>query len=115
MKKEELFDKNELRRLEKAAREKNKDKLYEWGLQFAEQVRQEYEKNYQDELDNSIENFIIAIIYTLHFNEKTRFGNERIDDFMRDLLATIECFKEGSYSPDEYKNILAKEKIHFKE
>ena len=35
------MDKNELRRLEKAAKEKDKKHLFEWGKQFEDQIRQE--------------------------------------------------------------------------
>lgn len=98
-----LFDKNELRRLEKASKEKDKRKLIEWGLQFEDTIRQEYEKDFEEtvqkELLLSINNFITAIIYTLHFNEKCKFGGKRIDDFMEDLIATVDGFKDGSYSP----------------
>ena len=100
---ENLFNSNELRRLEKASREKDKRKLIEWGMQFEETIRQEYEKDFdetvQKELLSSIDNFITAIVYTLHFNEKCKFGGKRIDDFMEDLLATIDGFKDGSYTP----------------
>lgn len=111
----ELFNRNELRRLEKAAKEKDKKKLAEWAGNFEQQVINEYEGQYQEILENSIENFLIALVYTLHFNEKTRFGNDRIADFMSDLMATVDCFKTGEYSPEEFKKILEKQKIYFKE
>lgn len=110
-----LFDRNELKRLEKSVKDKNKMKIYEWANQFEAQIREQYEKEFKNELADSIDNFLIAIIYTLHFNEKCRFGNDRISDFMEDLMSTVECFKNGDYSPKEYKDILAKRKIYFKE
>ncbi len=110
-----VFDRNELRRLQKAARDKDIRKLAEWGYQFEEQIRQEFlkafDKEVEKELQLSVDNFIIAIVYTLHFNEKCKFGGSRIQDFMEDLLATVDCFKDGSYSPKEFKDILAKEHI----
>lgn len=111
----ELVTKDEIRRLEKAAKDKNKIKLSDWALKFERQIKNEYEKAFKQELDDAVGNFLIAIVYTLHFNEKTKFGNDRITDFMDDLLATIECFKTGEYSPEEYKKILIEQKIHFKE
>jgi len=115
---ENLFNSNELRRLEKASREKDKRKLIEWGMQFEETIRQEYEKDFdetvQKELLSSIDNFITAIVYTLHFNGKCKFGGKRIDDFMEDLLATIDGFKDGSYSPEEYIEILKEDGIEIK-
>lgn len=127
---EVLFSKDELRRLEKAARDKNKGKLKEWAIQFENQLRESYEdrckkieekiiqyheKEYERILAESVDNFIIAIIYTLHFNEKCKFGNNRIVDFMDDLLAVVDGFKNGEYTPEEYKEILKKQKIYFKE
>lgn len=113
-----LLDRNEIRRLQKSARDKDIKKLVEWGYQFEDTIRQEYEKNFEEtvqkELLSSIDNFITAIIYTLHFNEKCKFGGKRIDDFMEDLLATVDSFNDGSYSPEEYKEILKKEGIEIK-
>ena len=56
-------------------------------------ARNYYEQEYKKQLDKAIEIFIIAIKYTLHFNEKTKFGNERIKDFMEDLLSTVDMFR----------------------
>lgn len=113
-----LLDKNEIRRLQKAARDKDIRKLAEWGLQFEDTIRQEYEKDFEEtvqkELLLSIDNFITAIIYTLHFNEKCKFGGKRIDDFMEDLLATIDGFTDGSYNPEEYKEILKEDGIEIR-
>ena len=72
-----LLDRNELRRLTKAARDKDIRKLADWGSQFEDTIRQEYEKMFEDRVEedllSSIDHFIIAIIYTLHFNEKCKF------------------------------------------
>lgn len=71
-----------------------------------------YEKKYEEDLLNSIDIFILAIIYTLHFNEKTRFGNNRIEDFMNDLFVTVDNFRTGEYDPEEYRQILKKDGIN---
>lgn len=114
---DKLFNRNELRRLEKAAKEKNKIKLAEWAMRFEEQVSDEakryYEKEYEKALNTSVSNFLLAITYTLHFNEKTRFGTVRLNDFMQDLLATVDGFRDGVYLPEEYKEILKKDGIPF--
>lgn len=113
--KKKLFDRNELRRLVKAARDKDLRKLADWGKQFEQSIRDEFEVAYKksmtDELNNMIDIFILTIVYTLHFNESTMFGNKRIKSFLDDLLATIDNFNDGSYSPDEYREILKKEGI----
>lgn len=70
-----------------------------------------YENKYQKDLADAIDYFLLAIVYTLHFNEKTSFGNARIIDFMEDLMATVDNFKTGAYNPKEYTEILQKEGI----
>ena len=124
-----LFDKEELRRLEKAARDKNKAKLKEWAIQFEDQLRNCYEteikriekeikefheEEYHKTIRYTVDSFLVAIAYTLHFNEKCKFGNNRVTDFMNDLMAVVNGFKTGEYTPEEYKEILKKQKIFYK-
>lgn len=101
-----IMDRNELRRLEKAAREKDKKHLLDWAMQFEEQIRQEYEDAFQKELAEAIDNFCVGIVYTLRFGEYTNFGNKRIDNFMNDLFITVNMFKTGESNPDAYKKEL---------
>lgn len=116
---ERLFNKDELRRLEKAAKDKNKDKIIEWAIQFENSVHLKYhslyEKEYTEILEQSINNFLIAMVYTLHFNEKCNFGNNRICDFMDDMMAAVDGFNEGGFSPEEYVKQLEDVKIYFNE
>ena len=72
-----------------------------------------YDKKYEKELGDAIDYFLLAIVYTLHFNEKTKYGNARINDFMSDLLATVDNFRTGAYNPQEYADILRKEGITY--
>ena len=115
------MDKNEFRRLELAARKAdkkgNKQALYDWGIQLEQQLeeklRTEYEKMFEQDLESSIDCFIIAIMYTLHFSEITKLGPKRLKAIMEDITATVDMFNTGEYSPEEYKKILEKEKIYF--
>lgn len=36
-----------------------------------------YFKKYEEQLAESIDNFILTIVYTLHFNEKTKFRRQK--------------------------------------
>ena len=108
---EKTHNMNEIRRLQKAAREGDKKHLIEWFEQFDDQVRREYERAFQLELGDAVTNFCVAIAYTLHFNEKTKFGAKRIRDFMEDLFVTVDLFKKGDYTPDDYKEKLSEEGI----
>ncbi len=109
----ELVNRDELRRLEKAAKDKNKKKLAEWAGQFEQQVINLYEKKYNDVLSASIDSFFVAIVYTLHFNENCKFGDKRVKDFMKDLTATVQGFENGQYTPEEYRDILKSEKVYY--
>ena len=109
-----LLDKNEMHRLKKAAKENNMMKLYDWATQLEYQLSQQYERVFEKELEDSIDNFILTIVYTLHFHESTKFGKKRITDFMDDLLETIDMFKRGEAVPQDYKDQLKKDGIIFK-
>jgi hypothetical protein len=109
-----LFDKNELRRLEKAAREKDKHKLVEWGTSFEKRIIELYEQEYIKILQEGINNYMLVMIYSLHFNERTKFGKKRIDDFMEDFMATINGFTTGEFKPEEYEELLRKDNIKLK-
>lgn len=109
---ESLINKDEIRRLERAARDKNKEKLVDWATQFEEQMRAEYEREYKKELGTSIDNFILTVVYTLHFNEATKFGNKRIKSFVNDLFETVDMFRRGEAVPDDYRKELAEDKIY---
>jgi len=110
----ELVNRDELRRLEKAAKDKDKKKLAEWAGQFEQQVVNLYEQKYKEDLNKAIDSFFIAIVYTLHFNENCKFGDKRVRDFLKDLTATVQGFENGQYSPEEYVEILKSEKVYYK-
>ena len=103
---------DELRRLQKAARDNDRKKLLEWGNQFEDQIRQEYENAFKKEVADAVDNFFVAIVYTLHFNEHTKFGPKRLNSFVDDLFVTIDLFRTKEYNPEEYKEQLRKDGIH---
>ena len=115
----DILNRNEIRRLEKAAREKDKKHLFEWTIQFenqvAEMLRKEYEQAYQDELASSIDTFLIAVAYTAKFSETTNLNKDTLPEFMNDLLVTVDMFSTGEYKPEEYRKILADNGIIFEE
>jgi hypothetical protein len=78
-------------------------------------LRQEYDKAYEDkfniEMEKAIDTFILSIVYTLHYNEKCKFGNARIQDFMNDLFITVDCFRTGEYVPEDYQKQLEEDGI----
>lgn len=69
-------------------------------------LRKEFEEAYKDELDSSIQNFITAIAYTLHYNEEAHLQRDELVSFMDDLFVSVEMFRKGEYNPDDYKEQL---------
>lgn len=110
-----LIDRNEIRRLQKAARDNNKIALYEWASQFENQIKRElelqYEEIYKDFLSTAIDNFIIALAYTLTFSEEFTIGKDRVPDLLDDLFVTIDMFRTEEYLPEDYKKQLIEEGI----
>lgn len=104
------MDRNEVRRLQKAARDNNKLALGEWATKFENGIRREfereYEKAFQAELAASIDNFLTATAYTALFSEETHLDKDTLPSFMEDLFVTIDMFRTGEYYPEEYKNAL---------
>lgn len=103
-----IVNREEIRRLEKAARDKDKRKLGEWAIQLEQQIRNDLEKDYKMDLADAIDNFMMAVGYTLHFSEETLFGQKRLVSFMEDLYSSIDMFRTGEYKPEEYEEELKK-------
>lgn len=103
----------ELRRLEKAAKEKDKKHLQEWADQFENQLSLFYEtkceKIYQEQRKSDIDVMFTTLMYVFHFSEEINVDNDKISGFMADLMATFDCFSTGEYKPEEFKDILAED------
>lgn len=69
-------------------------------------LRKEFEEAYKDELDSSIQNFITAIAYTLHYNEEAHLQRDELASFMDDLFVSVDMFRKGEYRPEEYEEQL---------
>lgn len=74
-------------------------------------LRKEFESAYKDELDSSVQNFITAIAYTLHYNEDVHLQHDELNSFMEDLFVSVELFRKGEYNPDDYKEQLKEDGI----
>lgn len=107
-----LVNRNEIRRLQKAAREADTKHLREWMISYENRLneifRQDYNKSYEEEVQLAIENFLTAIAYTLHYSEETSFQKEKLTSFMEDLFVTVNMFRTGEYKPEDYKEDLEK-------
>lgn len=78
-------------------------------------LRKEFEDAYKDELDSSIQNFITAIAYTLHYNEEAHLQHDELSSFMDDLFVSVDMFRKGEYKPEEYKEQLKEDGIEIAE
>lgn len=74
-------------------------------------LRKEFEDAYKDELDSSIQNFITAIAYTLHYNEEVHLQRDELVSFMDDLFISVDMFRKGEYRPEEYEEQLKEDGI----
>ena len=74
-------------------------------------LRKEFESAYKDELDSSVQNFITAIAYTLHYNEDVHLQHNELNSFMEDLFVSVEMFRKGEYNPEEYREQLREDGI----
>lgn len=106
-----VVNKEEIKRLQRAAADKNKTKLADWAKQFEYQLEQEFEKYYREQLGEAVDNFILTMVYCLHFSDLTNFGNKRIKSFMDDLLETVDMFGRGEANPEDYRNQLKEHNI----
>ena len=62
-------------------------------------------------LEETFKDLDIAMMYTLHFNEKTRFGNRRLKSVMDDLGETMKGFYKGEFKREDYKKMLKDDRI----
>lgn len=110
-----LINRDELRRLEKAAREKNKQHLYQWAVQFekaiSQEIQLEYEKAYDGQLGNSIDTFVLAIIYTLYRDSNVTVKPGKLEFFLDNLFKNVEKYKTMSIKPEDLQKDLARTKI----
>ena len=74
-------------------------------------LRKEFESAYKDELDSSVQNFITAIAYTLHYNEDVHLQHDELNSFMEDLFVSVEMFRKGEYNPEDYREQLREDGI----
>lgn len=103
---ENLFSREEIRNLEKAARAKDKKQLMQWASKLSNDMRMYYYKQNQELIGKQINTFMVTIAYILHFSETTHFNNDQIHEFIDDLYTTFEMFSTGEYSVEDYKKQL---------
>lgn len=102
------LSRDEYRRIKSMSKEDMERWLGNRNTTMYETLRKEFEHNYQEELQCSIDCFITAIAYSLHFSEETHLGQKRLSSFLEDMYVTVDMFRTGEYKPEEYEAELLK-------
>lgn len=77
-------------------------------------LRKQFDNAYREELDSSVQNFLYAIAYTLHYSEDVAIDSDKMAGFMQDLFVTVDLFRTGDYKPEDYNDALKEDGIEFK-
>jgi len=111
-----LFDTNELNRLQRCAKNKDKKEILKWGQDFERRLSDLYYKRYKDyylkEYAERLKDIDVAIIYALHFNNKTKFGNQRLLEFMNELAISLKGFYNDGFNRQDYIQMLKDDNIN---
>lgn len=114
-----MFDTNELNRLQRCAKNKDKNELRKWGQDFEHRVNEKYYELYKKQyviwLEETFKDLDIALMYTLHFNEETKFGNKRLKSVMDDVGEVLRGFYKKEFNREEYKKMLKEDGIKLTE
>lgn len=105
------LSRDEFRNLKSFSREQMEKWLQGYYNVTYNSLRKEFNEAYKDELDSSVQNFITAIAYTLHYNEDVHLQHDELSSFMEDLFVSVEMFRKGEYRPEEYKEQLKEDGI----
>lgn len=105
------LSREEFRNLKSFSREQMEKWLQGYYNVTYNSLRKEFNDAYKDELDSSVQNFITAIAYTLHYNDDTNLKHDELNSFMEDLFVSVEMFRKGEYKPEEYKEQLKEDGI----
>lgn len=105
------LSRDEYRRIKGYSKEEMERYLQLYYNSMYNTLRKEFNDNYKDELDSSVQNFITAIAYTLHFNEDINLKNDELASFMNDLYVSVELFRTGEYNPEDYREQLREDGI----
>ena len=105
------LNRDEFRNLKSFSREQMEKWLQGYYNITYNSLRKEFNDAYKDELDSSVQNFITAIAYTLHYNEDVHLQHDELNSFMEDLFVSVEMFRKGEYRPEEYREQLKEDGI----
>ena len=105
------LNRDEFRNLKSFSREQMEKWLQGYYNLTYNSLRKEFNEAYKDELDSSVQNFITAIAYTLHYSEEVHLQRDELNSFMEDLFVSVEMFRKGEYNPEDYREQLREDGI----
>ena len=105
------LNRDEFRNIKSFSREQMEKWLQGYYNITYDSLRKEFDEAYKDELDSSVQNFITAIAYTLHYNEEVNLQHDELNSFMEDLFVSVEMFRKGEYNTDDYREQLKEDGI----
>lgn len=110
-----MLDTNELNRLQRCAKNKDKNEIKKWAQDFERRLSELYHARYRDyylkEYQERLKDIDTALLYVLHFGESTKFGNKKLKETMDDLSITIKDIHNGEFKRTDYREMLAKDGI----
>ena len=92
-----MLSRDEYRKIKSMSKEEMSRWLGYHNQMMSNTMRKEYNDAYKDELDSSIQNFITAIAYTLHYNDDVHLQHDELASFMYAELTLPEGYT-GCYS-----------------
>ena len=109
------LNRDEFRNLKSFSREQMEKWLQGYYNVTYNSLRKEFNEAYKDELDSSVQNFITAIVYTLHYSEDVNLQHDELNSFMEDLFVSVDMFRKGEYNPEDYREQLREDGIEIAE
>ena len=106
-----MLTRDEYRKIKGFSREEMSKWITYHNQLMGAQLQKQYEAAYKDEIDSSVQNFIAAIGYTLHYNEDINLDPDKMASFMEDLFETVDMFRRGEAKPDDYTEQLKEDGI----
>lgn len=111
-----FFNTNEINRLHRAAKNKDKKEIIKWGQNYDQFLNRKYLEKYKNYyliwLEETFADLDLAIAYTLHFSEATKFGKKRLKSFADDIYATMKSFYTKDFTREDCKKSLQKDGIN---
>lgn len=113
---DKMLDTNEINRLHRAAKNKDKKEIIKWAQDFEARLSELYHKRYREhyleEYKESLKKIDTALLFSLHFGEDTHFDNDKLKSTMDDLAITIKGFYSGEFTQEEYRQMLKNDGIN---